>query len=108
VPQFIYRIRPTRVAMLADGPTAREAEIVGQHFAYLKRLTEAGQVLMAGRTLSTDERSFGVVVFTAASDSLAQQLVDDDPAVRHGVMQAELLPFRVALWSAQGPAGDQG
>ena len=94
--------------MLADGPTAREAEIVGQHFAYLKRLTEGGQVLMAGRTLSTDERSFGVVVFTATSESLAQQLVDDDPAVRHGVMQAELRPFRVALWSAKGPAGDEG
>jgi len=35
----------------------------------------------------------------------AARLVDDDPAVRHGVMQAELLPFRVALWSAQVPAG---
>lgn len=107
VPQFIYRIRPTRVAMLSDGPTGREAEIIGQHFAYLKRLTEAGQVLMAGRTLTTDERTFGVVVFSADSDSLAQQLVDDDPAVRHGVMQAELLPFRVALWSAQAPAGNE-
>jgi len=105
VPQYIYRIRPTRVAMLSDGPTEREAQIVGQHFAYLQRLTEAGQVLMAGRTLTADERAFGVVVFTAASELLAQQLVDDDPAVRHGVMQAELLPFRVALWSAQVPAG---
>ena len=38
-------------------------------------------------------------------DDPAVRLVDDDPAVRHGVMQAELLPFRVALWSAQVPAG---
>jgi uncharacterized protein YciI len=94
--------------MLSDGPTGQEAEIVGLHFAYLKRLTEAGQVLMAGRTLTTDARTFGVVVFTAASESLAQQVVDGDPAVRHGVMQAELLPFRVALWSARGPVGDDG
>lgn len=108
MPQFIYRLRPTRVAMLSAGPTEREADIVGQHFAYLKRLTEAGQVLMAGRTLTTDERTFGVVVFTAASDALAQQLVDGDPAVRHGVMQAELLPFRVALWSAPGLEGNEG
>lgn len=103
MPQFIYRITPTRPGMLADGPTERESEIVGRHFEYLMRLTEAGQVHLAGRTLTTDERSFGIVVFSAASESLAQQLVAGDPAVQEGVMRAELLPFRVALWSDSGP-----
>jgi len=106
MPQFIYRITPTRIGMLADGPTQREAEIVGRHFEYLKRLTEAGQVHLAGRTLTTDERSFGIVVFSAESESLAQQLVAADPAVQEGVMRAELLPFRVALWSDSGPRHD--
>ncbi len=103
MPQFIYRIEPTRIGMLSEGPTGREAEIVGQHFAYLKRLTDAGEVLMAGRTLTADERSFGIVVFIADSQARAQQLVAADPAVRHGVMRAELLPFRVALWSDHWP-----
>jgi len=106
MPQFIYRIRPTRIGMLSSGPTEREAEIVAQHFAYLKELTDAGQVLMAGRTRTADERTFGIVVFAAASESLAQELVASDPAVRHGVMQAELLPFRVALWSDRGPPAE--
>ena len=103
MPQFIYRIPPTRIGMLSDGPTAHEEEIVGQHFAYLKQLTDAGQVLMAGRTLVVDERTFGVVVFVAESEAAARRVVDRDPAVQHGVMRAELLPFRVALWSDQGP-----
>ena len=102
MPQFIYRIRPARSGMLSDRPTEQEAEIIGQHFAYLKKLADAGQVLLAGRTLTTDERTFGVVVFSAASELLAQELVADDPAVRNGVMNAELLPFRVALWSQHG------
>jgi hypothetical protein len=26
-----------------------------------------------------------------------------DPAVKHGVMRAELFPYRIALWSSKGP-----
>jgi uncharacterized protein YciI len=113
--QYLYRLVPTRVGMSSDGPTEREAAIVGEHFAYLERLAGEGVVLMAGRTLVADERTFGIVVFTADSESAARTLMQGDPAVRAGVMQAELLPFRVALWSATGPdkggspnAGDRG
>ena len=60
MPQFLYRIRPTRLGMLTDGPTEREAQIVGEHFAYLRALTEHAAVLMAGRTLTADEHTFGI------------------------------------------------
>ena len=103
MPQFVYRIRPTRIAMLAAGPTDREAKVVGEHFEYLKALTAQGRVLVAGRTLTTDDQAFGIVVFEAESEAAAEELVAGDPAVSHGVMRAELWPFRVALWSARGP-----
>lgn len=95
--QYLYRIRPTRLAMLAEGPTEREAEIVGQHFDYLKALVEQGIVILAGRTLTTGEESFGIVIFQAETDEAAQKIVDNDPAVKQGVMQASLFPYRVAL-----------
>ena len=97
--QFLYRIRPTRTAMLSEGPTQRESEVVAEHFAYLERLVAAGTVLMAGRTLGPAEEAFGVVVFSAASEAAALELMQNDQAVRQGVMQAELFPFRIALWS---------
>jgi uncharacterized protein len=103
MPQFIYRIHPTRADMLSSGPTEREARVVGEHFEYLKGLTAAGHVHMAGRTLTTDERTFGIVVFSAPSETAAKEMVAHDPAVHHGVMRAELWPFQVALWSAGGP-----
>lgn len=103
MPQFLYRIRPTRPAMLAEGPTEREAEIVGQHFEYLRRLVDEGIVLMAGRTLNTDESAFGIAIFVADSPEAAEALMRADPAVAQGVMSAELFPYRIALWSARGP-----
>jgi uncharacterized protein len=106
MPQFLYRIEPARLAMLTDGPNDREASIVAQHFQYLRRLAAEGVVLMAGRTLNADERTFGIVVLVAASEAAAAELIQNDPAVRQAIMSAELFPFRVALWSPTGPRAD--
>jgi uncharacterized protein YciI len=102
---YLYRIRPTRIAMLADKPTPEEEEVLGAHFAYLQELAAAGVVLMAGRNLHRDERSFGLVVFAAPDDAAARRIMNDDPGVRAGVFAAELFPFRVALLGAP-PGGD--
>jgi len=108
MPRFLYRIQPARPAMLTDGPDAREAAIIAQHFEYLQALTRSGVVLMAGRTLNRDERAFGIVVFAAESAARAREIMAGDPAVAQGVMRAELFPYRVALWSAAGSADDDG
>jgi uncharacterized protein YciI len=104
MPQYLYRLRPTRVAMLTEGPTEHEARVAGEHFAYLQRLLAAGCLMMAGRTIDDGERTFGIVVFVAESDAAARELMRNDPAVAQGVMRAELFPYRVALWSDKGPS----
>ena len=97
--QFLYRIRPTRPEMLTEGPTPAETEILEAHSAYLKDLTDRGVVYLAGRTLTTDEGSFGIVVFRADDEETARVVMNEDPAVRHGVMRCELFPYRIAFWS---------
>jgi uncharacterized protein len=104
--QFIYRIQPTRVEMLTVGPTERESKVVAEHFEYLQSLVATDIVLMAGRTLTADDRTFGIVVLVSASEAEATRLMQNDPAVKQGVMKAELFPYQVALWSQKGPAGD--
>jgi uncharacterized protein YciI len=93
---YLYRIQPVRPAMLL-GSTPAEDAVIERHFAYLADLTERGVVLLAGRTLTTDECSFGIAVFRAVDEAAARALVDADPAVSERVMRAELFPFRVAL-----------
>jgi uncharacterized protein YciI len=102
--EFLYRIRPSRPEMLTEGPTDVESASIERHFAYLKNLTEQGVVRLAGRTLHTDPTSFGIVVFRAASEMAARQIMEDDPAVKDGVMLAELFPFRIALWAKEADA----
>ena len=97
--QYLYRIQPTRDGFLIES-TPEEDAIVGAHFSYLKALTEQGIVLMAGRTLHTDDSSHGLVIFVASSEDEARAIMTHDPAVQAGVFHAELFPFAVALASS--------
>jgi uncharacterized protein YciI len=94
---WLYRVRPARFAMLTEGPTPEEQRRVGEHFAYLQALCRDGVVHLAGRTLDHQPDGMGIVLFSATDESAARALMEDDPAVRHGVMDATLFPYRVAL-----------
>ncbi len=103
---FLYRLQPTRPAMLTDGPTPEEAQLVADHFAYLQRLLAQGTLVLAGRTLNVDPSSFGLVIFQAPSLAEAQAIMLADPAVAGRVMHAELYPYRIALHAATAPGGE--
>lgn len=99
MPHYLYRIQASRPAMLVSGLTEHETATMAAHFAYLKRLTDEGVMILVGRTLNTDPTCFGLAVFQAVNDEAAQGIMAHDPAVQAGVMNAELFPYRVALIS---------
>lgn len=94
--QFLYKITPTRLEMVTKGPTDHEAAIMSQHFNYLKSLNDQGTVLLFGRTQNSDARTFGLAIFRAESQDEARSIMNNDPAVKEGVMRAELYPYKVA------------
>ena len=97
---------PRAPAMLVEGPTAVEADVIDRHFRYLQDFVSRGVVLLAGRTTIVDESTFGIVIFRAASEAEATAVMSNDPAVREGVMRAALFPYRVALFSPIGWTDD--
>ncbi len=97
MPQYLYRIQPTRLEMLTQGPTEAEAETLARHVAYLESQAAHGGVILAGRTQTADRDTFGIVIFEAEDDAAAERLMADDPAVADGVMHAKLFPYRVAV-----------
>jgi uncharacterized protein YciI len=94
---YLYKVQPARLEMLTQDPTPQEAELISQHFDYLEKLTEQDVTVLVGRTLTTDEHSFGIAIFKAASEEAARDVMNNDPAVKNGVMRATLYPFRIAL-----------
>jgi uncharacterized protein YciI len=96
---YLYTTHATRDAMVTEGPTEQEEEILGKHFQYMKEMTAKGTVHVAGRTLNKDTSAFGLVVFRAASDEEAKRLMENDPGIRLGVMTATILPFAQNVYS---------
>jgi len=93
LPTFIYMLRP-KSRSLIDETTPEEEARLGEHFAYLERALEDGKLILAGPCLDGE---FGVVLFGPATDDEALEFMRSDPAVRHGLMTAELHAFRVSL-----------
>lgn len=93
-PQFVCVLEPTRDAM-PESPTAEESRLVVEHFAYYCKKRDAGELIVAGRTL---ERPWmGLFVFEADSREAAEQVVAEDPGVKAGIFKARVQAYRVAL-----------
>jgi uncharacterized protein YciI len=91
--EFIYLIHPLRHAYF-NSPTAREEQVMDEHYAYLKAGTERGIVQLAGPC--TDE-TFEIVVLSVVDEKMAREFMLNDPAVKSNVMMAELHPMRILL-----------
>lgn len=95
--EFLYRLSVVRPEMLTDGPTPEEQAVVTEHAGYIQDLADRGVVTLAGRTQTNGPETFGIVILVADDDTAARSIMAQDPAVRDGVMDAVLYPFRTAF-----------
>ena len=87
------------LVILKTGP--RDSEITGDaraaafegHFANMRRMAEAGQLVTAG-PLSPNERQYrGLYIFAVATVAVAEALAASDPAVAAGIFAYEAFPW---------------
>ncbi len=78
----------------AENATPEESAEVMKHFEYLKQLHAEKVVLFAGRI---EDARFGIALLETEAEQEAQQIMNDDPAVKAKIFTAELLPFSLAL-----------
>ncbi len=99
--QYIYVLK--LVPRLHDDTAWTDADkkAASAHFAQLKAATAEGKVILAGRTLESGDKTFGLVIFEATDEPTARAFMNSDPAVVGKVMTAELHPYHVALQRSQ-------
>ncbi len=91
---WTYFLRIAR-GVAPDELTKEEVARIGEHAAYLQRLTRDGVVLVAGPC--TDFKGPGIVIFEAPDEEAARRIMEDDPAVKAGVFVAELHPMALSF-----------
>jgi len=95
--QYVYTLKLIPRLMDDANWTSVDYMIVDQHLSSLKRRLEEGVLVLAGRTLDEDEKMFGIVIFEAETDEHAEQIMLNDPAVKTGIMVANLHPYHIAF-----------
>lgn len=84
--EFVYIFRPKRDNFIGT-LTAAEQAILAQHQHYCHHLPIGGRLLRADLSLNG---VYGICVFQAPSTAAAVSIFENDPAVRTGLVQAEL------------------
>src|SRR5215831_19636929 len=95
--QFIYVLRLVP-RLHADGNwTEEDKKALQRHFVRFQEAIKTGQLILAGRTSESGDKTFGIAIFQAKDETAARKFMEEDPAVAGGLMTAELHSFSVAL-----------
>ena len=88
---FFSLLRSTRPDFLAT-MTPGEREVMREHMEYVKSLFDRGKILFGG---AATDGTMGILVYQVRTAAEAQELFDNDPAVKAGFGIPELHPFHV-------------
>ena len=70
--QYIYVLKLIQPLLNVDNWTEREEKIVDRHFIKLQKLLEEGILVLAGKTMGIDEKTFGIVILEVESEEEAR------------------------------------
>jgi uncharacterized protein YciI len=100
---YIYVLRLATKFQDEHAWTKEDHAVAQRHFERLKAAAEHGPVILAGRTEEPADKTFGIVIFEAPDEKAARVFMENDPAVKSGLMTADLHPYMIAVQrSAQG------
>ena len=95
--QFIYVLRLVPRLHADSAWTKEDSAALERHFTRFQDAGKSGQLILAGRTSESGDKTFGIAIFEAPDEDAARKFMQEDPAVAGGLMTAELHPFAVAL-----------
>jgi len=100
---FIYVLRLAPRFQNETAWTKENHAVAQRHFERLKAAAEHGPVILAGRTEEAADKTFGIVIFEAPDEKAARVFMENDPAVKSGLMTAELNPYLIAVQRSAQP-----
>ena len=95
--QFIYVLHLVPRLYADASWTDEDRKVLQRHFVRFQEAIKTGNLILAGRTSESGDKTFGIAIFEAKDEAAARKFMEEDPAVAVGLMTAELHPFTVAL-----------
>ncbi len=97
--EFVYKLILEDRLFQEENWTEKDEKIVSEHFNHLLQLKEQNKLILAGKTAGLDTTTYGLCIFTADSLKEATAIMNNDPAVKSGIMKATLHEYNIALFN---------
>lgn len=93
-----YGMKSYMLVILKTGPNKIEdknklSELFKGHMENINRLVESGKLVVAGPFGKNDKNYRGIFIFNVKTIEEATALLDNDPAVKEKLLEAEVLPW---------------
>lgn len=94
---YIYQLKLCKRLWDDEAWSEADNKAVEDHFFRLQRDFDRGIVVHVGRTIDPANNGFGIVIFKAENDALANAYMNSDPAVAGKQMTAICLEYKTVL-----------
>ncbi|MCB0726321.1 MAG: hypothetical protein KDD00_02580 [Ignavibacteriae bacterium] len=97
---FCYKLSLNPRLYRNEDWTENDIETVSIHFNYLKDLLAKKILFLAGRTVHEpmSDKDFGIAILEVDTIEEARTIMENDPAIKGGIMTGELFEFSLALF----------
>ena len=96
---FVYTLILEDRLFIEENWTQKDEAIIGRHFKHLVDLEKEGVLVMAGKTSNLNPDTKGFVFFQAESEEKATSIMNNDPAIKEGIMTGTLQEYDIALFN---------
>lgn len=98
--EFIYKTILVDRLYKEENWTEQDEKITSDHFNYLLDLKSKNQLVLAGKTAGLDLSTYGIVVFKANNLEEAKDIMNNDPAIKNGIMKGTLHEYSLAIFNS--------
>ncbi len=70
-------------------------EMLMPHIEYIHKLIDSGHMVVSGPF--SDKRRGGMFILDVGNDDKARELVENDPAVKSGILKSDLRPYNLSF-----------
>ena len=95
-----YGMKSYKIIILKTGAKDKEitdktkrAELFKGHFANMKKMSKEGKLVVAGPFSDNHLKYRGIFILDVKTDEEAKNLIEQDPTVKAGVFDYEILPW---------------
>ena len=98
---YVYRLILKDHLRQENNWTEQEENIIKRHLSHFEEMTRNGTLLLAGKTAGLDDTTYGLCFFKAPSLEVATIMMNQDPAIKEGIMDGYLHEYSIAFFNKE-------